>query len=153
MATIQFPKKGGGALAAAPIAAMRVIDVVVDLSKDVVMGTATDDIVVADLPVGTVVVAAGIEQVTAGSEGTGTLVARIGTTAMSATLAHNAAAGTVTATSAATAQIVPAGGATLNILGATATRLTGKVRVFAVVVEGTFKGWLPQLASRDTTIA
>ncbi len=81
MATIQFPRKGVGALAAAPIAGARVIDIVVDLANDVTMANATDDIVVADLPAGTVVIAAGIEQIVAGEADQGTLAPRVGATA------------------------------------------------------------------------
>ena len=150
MATIQFPRKGVGALAAAPIAGARVIDVVVDLAKDVTMANATDDIVVADLPAGTVVLAAGIEQLVAGSAGQGTLAPRVGTTAVGGTLASDAAAGVVTtATAANVPAIVPAAGATLNVLGATAARVTGKIRVFAIVVEGTLKPAFPEAAARD----
>lgn len=150
MATIQFPRKGVGALAAAPIAGARVIDVVVDLATDVTMGNATDDIVVADLPAGTVVIAAGIEQLVAGTEATGTLAARVGTTAVSGTLDHDDVAGTVTtATAANVPAVVPAAGATLNVLGATTARVTGKIRVFAIVVEGTLKPAFAEAAARD----
>lgn len=152
MATIQFPRKGTGALAAAPIAGARVIEVVVDLANDVTMANATDDIVVADLPGGTVVLAAGIEQIEAGT-GTGTLAARAGTTALSGTLVATAAAGTVTtATAANSPSVVPLAGATLNVLGATAVRTTGKIRVFAVVVEGTKSPAAPVVAARDTSL-
>jgi hypothetical protein len=150
MATIQFPRKGVGALAAAPIAGARVIDIVVDLANDVTMGTATDDIVVADLPAGTVVIAAGIEQIVAGSAGQGTLAPRVGTTAVGGTLASDAAAGVLTtSTPAAIPAVVPAAGATLNVLGATAARITGKIRVFAVVVEGTTKPAVAEAVARD----
>ena len=152
MATIQFPRKGTGALAAAPIAGARVIEVVVDLANDVTMANATDDIVVADLPGGTVVLAAGIEQIEAGT-GSGTLAARAGTTALSGTLVATAAAGTVTtATAANSPSVVPLAGATLNVLGATAVRTTGKIRVFAVVVEGTNSPAAPVAAARDTSL-
>jgi len=149
MATIQFPRKGVARLATGPIASARVIEVIVNLATDVVMTTATDDIVVADLPKGSIVVAAGVEQITAGT-GTGTLVARVGTNVMSATLASTAAAGTVTAVGTVIPQILTAD-ATLNLLGATATRLDGKVRVFALVVEG-LSPTVPAVAARDTSI-
>jgi hypothetical protein len=152
MATIQFPRKGIATLAAGPVASARVIDVVVDLANDVTIGTATDDVVVADLPAGTIVLAAGIEQLVAGAAGN-TLAARVGTTALSGTLASDAAVGTVTTLTAANSPaIVPAAGATLNILSATAARITGKVRVFAVVLEGTMKPAAPVVAARDTSL-
>jgi hypothetical protein len=151
MATIQFPRKGTGALGAAPIAGARVIDVTIDLANDVTMGTATDDIVVADLPAGTVVLAAGIEQIVAGAAG-GTLAPRVGATAVGGTLASDAAVGTLTtATAANVPAVVPAAGATLNVLGATAARVTGKIRVFAVVVEGTKNPNTATAVVRDTS--
>ena len=149
MATLQFPRKGKIALGAGGGAKVRVIDVIVNLAADVTMGTATDDIVVADLPKGSVVVAAGIEQVSVGT-GTGTLVARVGTTTLSATLASTAAAGTVTAAASAVPQILTAD-ATLNVLGATAVRTDGKIRVFAVVVEGLDPA-TPAVAARDASV-
>jgi hypothetical protein len=149
MATIQFPRKGVGALAAAPIAGARVIDIVVDLANDVTMAGATDDIVVADLPAGTVVIAAGIEQIVAGL-GSGTLVARVGGDEVGTTLVATAAAGTITGADPEELPIiVPAAGATLNVLGATAVRVTGKIRVFAIVVEGTLKPAVAEAAARD----
>jgi hypothetical protein len=152
MATIQFPRKGSGGLAAAPVAGARLIDVTVDMAKDVTMANATDDIVVADLPRGTVVIAAGIEQIVAGAAG-GTLAPRVGTTAVGGTLASDAAVGTVTtATAANLPAVVPAAGATLNVLGASAVRVTGKIRVWAIVVEGTKSPATASAAVRDTSI-
>ena len=153
MATLQYPRKNISALATPPVAGARVIDVVVDLTKDVTMGTATDDIVVADLPGGTIVIAAGIEQVTAGSAGQGTLAPRVGATAVGGTLASDAAVGTLTTTTpAAIPAVVPLAGATLNVLGATAARITGKIRVFALVVEGTKSPAEASAASRDQLV-
>lgn len=151
MATIQFPKKGTGGLAAAPIAATRVINEVVDMSTDVTMGTATDEIVLVDLPAGTVVVAAGIEQLVAGT-GTGTLAARVGTTSMSTTLLATADAGETTTAAAVDTVVVPTAGATLNVVGAVAARTTGKIRVWAIVVESQKPGRYGQLAARDTSL-
>jgi len=151
MATIQFPRKGQGGLAAAPIAGARVIDVTVDLANDVTMANATDDIVVADLPAGTVVIAAGIEQITAGT-GTGTLAPRVGATAVGGTLVATDAAGTLTTvTQANVPRVVPAAGATLNVQGATAVRTTGKIRVFAIVLEGTKSPNTATAVIRDTS--
>lgn len=151
MATLQFPRKGTGGLAAPMISEARVIDVTVDLANDVTMGTATDDIVVADLPGGTVVIAAGIEQLVVGT-GNGTLVTRVGTTSVSGTLASTVAAGTITtATAANVPAVVPLAGATLNVLGATAVRTNGKIRVWAVVVEGTKSPATASAVVRDTS--
>jgi hypothetical protein len=150
MATIQFPRKGTGALGAAPIAGARVIDVTVDMANDVTVGT-TDDLVVADLPAGTVVIAAGIEQIVAGAAGN-TLAPRIGTQAVGGTLASDAAVGTLTtATSDEVPRIVPAAGATLNVLSAAGSRVTGKIRVFAIVVEGTKNPNTATAVARDTS--
>jgi hypothetical protein len=150
MPTIQFPRKGTGKLAAAPIAAARVIDVTVDMANDVTVGT-TDDLVVADLPGGTVVVAAGIEQIVAGTAGN-TLAARVGTQAVGATLASDAAVGTVTApTAAQLPRVVPAAGETLNVLSADGSRVTGKIRVWAVVLEGTKIPATATAVVRDTS--
>lgn len=152
MPTIQFPRKGTGKLGAAPIAAARVIDVTVDMANDVTMGTATDDVVVADLPAGTVVVAAGIEQIEAGTEATGTLTARVGSTAVGTALDHDDPAGTVTDLDQDEVPlVVPAAGATLNVLGATTARVTGKIRVFAVVLEGTKNPATATAVVRDTS--
>lgn len=150
MATIQFPRKGTGALGAAPIAGARVIDVTVDMANDVTVGT-TDDLVVADLPGGTVVIAAGIEQIEAGSAGN-TLAPRVGTQAVGGTLASNAAVGTITTlTSNELPRAVPAAGATLNVLSASGSRTTGKIRVWAVVLEGTKDPATATAVVRDTS--
>lgn len=162
MATIQFPRKGAGGLGAAPIASARVIDVVVDFANDVEVGD-TDDLVVADLPKGTVVLAVGLEQIEAGDEATGTFTARIGDTAVTGTLDHDDDAGTVidmiqgtdTDDGNGEDQVLPVildDEETLNILSATTARETGKARVFAVVLEGTKKPPYAQAAARDTSL-
>lgn len=138
-----------GQLDAAEKRFSRVIDVVLDLSADATMGTATDDISLMTLPAGTLVQSVTLQQVTAGT-GTGTLVARVGTTTVTATLASTATVGTFAATvPAAIPLVVPAGGAELNVLGATAVRTDGKVRVVAVVVEGDKSPVQPVTATRD----
>jgi hypothetical protein len=149
MATLQFPRKGVARLCASPIAEVRVLDVELNLATDVVMGTATDDIVLADIPAGTIVLAGGLEQVVAGT-GTGTLVARVGTTTISATLASTAAVGTITA-GAAVHFVTTTAASTLNLLGATAVRTDGVVRAFWVVVEG-LKPTRTVSAQRDATL-
>lgn len=148
MATLQFPRKGVARLGAAPIASVRVIDVEVNLASDVTMGTATDDIIVADIPAGSIVLAASIEQVVVGT-GSGTLVARIGSTTASATLASTAAVGTVAA-AAAINTVVTTAASTIGVLGATAVRTDGVIRVFALIVEG-LKPARSIAAQRDTS--
>lgn len=137
MANIDSAKRNSSLhLAAGHNANVRVLDFIVDFSKDFTMANATDDIDLVALPGGAVVVALTVQQVTAGT-GTGTVVARVGSTTVSATLASTATAGTVAATvPAAIPAVVPAAGAELNLLGATAIRTDGKIRVVAVVVGG-----------------
>jgi hypothetical protein len=131
---------------------VRTIDFIVDLSKDVTMANATDDIQLATLPGGTTVVAAGIQQVVAGT-GSGTLALRVGTTAVTGTLQADAAVGTWGANlPAATPLVVAAAGAELNLLGATATRLVGKVRVTLTVVEGDRSPREATVAQRDASL-
>lgn len=149
MATLQFPRKGVARLGATPIASCRVIDVEVNLATDVTMGTATDDIIVADLPAGCIVLAASIEQIVVGT-GSGTLVARVGSTTMSATLASTAAVGTIAAAAAVNA-IVATAATTLGVLGATAVRTDGVIRVFALVIGGV-KPARSVGAQRDTSL-
>ena len=149
MATLQFPRKGVARLGASAIAGVRVIDVEVNLARDVTMGTATDDIIVADIPAGAIVIAASIEQVVVGT-GTGTLVARVGGTTMSATLASTAAAGTIAA-GAAVNPVIASAATTIGVLGATAVRTDGVIRVFAVVAEG-LRPARAVGAARDTSL-
>jgi len=128
----------------------RVLDFVLDLGADVTMGTATDDINLATLPGGSMVLAVTVQQLSAGV-GAGTLVGRVGTTTVTGTLASEAAVGTVAATvPAAVPLVVPAAGAELNLLGAAAARTAGKVRVVAVIVEGDRSPREPEIVDRDT---
>ena len=128
----------------------RVLDFTFNFATDGTMGTATDDINLVTLPAGAVVLAASVQQVTAGT-GTGTVVARVGSTTLTGTLASTAAAGTVAATvPAAIPMVVPAGGAELNLLGATAVRTDGAVRVVVVIAEGDRSPRLPETTDRDT---
>lgn len=128
----------------------RVLDFVLDLGADVTMGTATDDINLATLPGGSVVLAVTVQQLSAGV-GAGTLVGRVGSTTVTGTLASEAAVGTVADTvPAAVPLVVPAAGAELNLLGAVAARTAGKVRVVAVIVEGDRSPRQAEIADRDT---
>lgn len=137
MATLNSAKRNtSGLLEAGYNRTARVLDFVLDLAADATMGTATDDINLATLPGGSVVLAVTVQQLEAGT-GTGTLVGRVGSVTATGTLASTDAVGTVAATvPAAIPLVVPAAGAELNVLGATAVRTTGKVRVVAVIVEG-----------------
>lgn len=137
MATLNWNKRQTNRLLDAGYKSFpRVLDFVVDLSTDVTMTTATDDIQLGTLPGNTIVLAMSVQQVTPGT-GSGTLVGRIGTTTATGTLASTAAAGTAPAVVVDIfPRVVPTAGEELNLLGATATRLDGKVRVIAVVVEG-----------------
>lgn len=150
MPTYNIPRyKSHGQLDAGYKASPRVLDFNVDLASDVTMTTATDVIQLARLPEGAIIVGASIQQVEAGT-GTGTLLAQIGSTALTGTLLATAAAGTVAATvPAAIATIVPVGGAEFSLLGATATRTTGKIRVVLLVVEGDRSPRKPGIVARD----
>ena len=129
----------------------RVLDFIVRLGVDSVMGTATDDIQLATLPAGATILSADIEQVVAGT-GTGTLAVRSGTTSLSGTLLATAAVGTrAGATPAALPRAVPASGEELNLIGATAVRNDGVIRVVVVYIEGNRSPNRPLLASRDAT--
>lgn len=151
MATLNSAKRNtSGLLEAGYNRTARVLDFVLDLGVDVTMGTATDDINLATLPGGSVVLAVTVQQLSAGT-GSGTLVGRVGSTTVTGTLASTDAAGTVAATvPAAVPLVVPAAGAELNLLGATATRTSGKVRVVAVVVEGDRSPREPGVVIRNT---
>lgn len=150
MATLNIAKyKAHGQLDAGYKGLVRVLDFPIKLGKDVTMVSATDVINLAKLPGNAVVVAATIQQVTAGT-GTGTLAARVGTTAVSGTLVATATAGTApAATAASLPYIVPTGGEDLNLLGATALRADGDIRVVVVLVEGDRDPRAPGLVARD----
>lgn len=150
MATLNIPQyKTHGQLDAGYKSLVRVLDFNIDLSKDVTMGTATDDINLALLPAGAIVLAATVQQVVPGT-GTGTFVVRVGTTAISGTLAATDPAGTVATTvPAAIGLTVPLARSNLNLLGATAARTTGKVRVAVTIVEGDRSPRAPELVNRD----
>jgi hypothetical protein len=151
MATLNSAKRNtSGLLEAGIVRPARVLDFVLDLGADATMGTATDDINLATLPGGAVVLAVTVQQLTAGT-GSGTLVGRVGSTTVTGTLGSEAAAGTVAATvPAAIPLVVPAAGAELNLLGATAVRTDGKVRVVVVIAEGDRSPRQAEVADRDT---
>lgn len=137
MATLLSAKRNSsGQLDSGEKRFVRVLDFVVDLSADATMGTATDDISLCALPAGTMVHSVELQQLAVGT-GTGTLVGRIGATTATSTLLATAPVGTVTDTVPAVLPLnVPLAGAELNVLGATAVRTTGRVRVIVSLTEG-----------------
>ena len=114
---------------------VRTIEFIVDFDNVEADLASGDHLNLLTLPKGTVVLAASAEQVAADTNATSTVTVRVGTTAMSGTLLGNAAVGTVAANAAVDTQVLTAD-ADLNILAGVAARAAGKVRVFAVVIEG-----------------
>ena len=153
MATISSSKRNtSGRLDAGYKAYARVLDFVFDFAADATMTTGTDDISLATLPAGAVVLAATVQQLEAGA-GTGEVSLRVGTTAVTGALTSVADAGTLAATvPAAIPLVVPAAGAELNLLGGGTTpavRTDGKVRVVVTLVEGDRSPRRPVVAARD----
>lgn len=153
MPTLNSPRRvTNGLLDAGYKSFPRVLDFIVDFATDVTMTTATDDINLGTLPGNCIVLAMSVQQVVAGT-GAGTVVGRIGTTTATATLASTAAVSTAPPVLVDIfPRIVPAAGEELNILGATATRLDGRVRVIAVVVEGDRTPRQASRVLRDATL-
>lgn len=151
MATINWSRrKTNGHLDGGYKSLLRGLDFPVDMAG-IAMGSATDVINLGTLPAGTFVVGGLIQQVTPGT-GTGTLVLRVGTTAVTGTLLATAAANTFTDTvPAACPLVVPAAGAELNLLGATAARPDGIIRVMVMLVEGDRHPKYAALAGRDAS--
>jgi hypothetical protein len=142
------------------LAEMRYLEEYVDftVAANQVAGS-TDSLNIWELPKGTVILAAGIEQVTAGDAGN-TLTARVSTVAYSGTLASDAAVGTQTAAATVDADaggttlVIPPGrvltaAADFNLLSGSAVRSTGVVRVWCVVIETKGHTGRPALAIRD----
>jgi len=150
MATINSAKRNTSlVLDGGDKAFARAIETTFDFSADGTMTTATDVINLMTLAAGTVVLALTVQQTTVGT-GTGTVVGRVGTTTVTGTLASTAAVNTLSATTPATIPyVVAAGGEEVNLLGATATRLDGKVRVVLVVVEGDKNPRIPVVVNKD----
>jgi hypothetical protein len=152
--------KETGKLAANYLPHTRTIDFYVDFTKETnQLAAASDSLNLGELPAGTVVVAAGVEQLVAGSAGN-TLVARVGTVTLSTTLASDATVGTSTATAAvalsgnaenaAQIPLVTTADSDINLLSASGIRTTGLVRVFVVVQEGANRHFgYPRLAARN----
>lgn len=120
----------------------------IDLSKDVTMTTNTDTVGIFQFPKGSLVIGGLLEQITAGSAGN-TLQLRVGTTAVSATLASDAAAGTYAASATSSLPVTVTTAADLNLLSASGIRTTGIIRVGVFFIEGYKKFQRPGLAQRD----
>lgn len=150
MVTVNSAKRNtSGQLQAHHAYTPRIVDFTVKLGVDATMGTATDDIALGTLPGGAQILSATVQQVTAGT-GIGTLAVRSGTTALTGTLLATAAEGTLGASlPAAMPYTVSAAGEELNLLGATAVRNDGTIRVVLVVVEGDKSPRSPAIVTRD----
>lgn len=115
---------------------VRVIDFLVDFANDFTMTTATDDISLCTFAQGTMIHSVELQQVSVGT-GAGTVVARVGATVATSTLLATAPVGTVTDTVPAVLPLnVPLATAELTLLGATAVRTSGKIRVIVTLVAG-----------------
>ena len=152
MANYDLPSysTGQGMLAKPYLSEVRYAEVYVNLEKDVTMTTATDTVDWFQLPASSVVLAGGIEQIVAGASGN-TLVLRVGTTTLSGTLASDAAVGTVTAQADVSggAPVIVTTASDVNILSASAARVTGQIRLFIWFCEGKRVTGKPGLAVRD----
>jgi hypothetical protein len=144
----------GAALASGHISKPRRLDFVIDFSVAGNQTAAVDDsLALAELPAGTVILGGGIEQVTAGTA-SNTYTARVGTLALSGTLAGDAAAGVKTANATDAADQLPevlTAAADFNLLSATAVRIAGIARAWVIVQEGNQPFGIPKLAARDQT--
>lgn len=149
-------------MAAASPERVRRLDAYIDFTVTANQTAAAgDDLKLFSLPVGSVILAAGIQQITAGSAGN-TYLARVGTVNMSSTLASDAVAGVVTTAAtyaldgnAGTLTIPPyvlATAADFNLLSASAVRATGNVRAFLIYLEGVPPVATPTLAQRDQSL-
>lgn len=140
-------------LAKATVPAARMAEVYVDFTESGnQLAAATDSLQLFQLPKGTIVLAAGMEQVVAGSAGN-TLTARVGSVAYSGTLASDAAVGTVPAQADVSggAPAVVTSDADFNLLSAAGIRATGVVRAWIVFLEVKKPFARPKLAPRDYT--
>lgn len=152
MANYDLPSysTGGGLMAKSYLPEVRYLEIYIDLTSDVTMTTATDTVDWFQMAKGSVVLAGGLEQITAGDAGN-TLVLRVGTTTLSGTLASDATAGTITANADVSggAPVIVTAAADVNLLSAAAARVTGKVRAFIWFCEGKRLTGEPGLADRD----
>jgi hypothetical protein len=140
-------------LASGHINKPRTLEVYIDFSDTGNQTAAVDDsLALFEIPAGVSILAAGIEQVTAGTA-TNTLIARVGTVAYSGTLAGDAAAGvkTVHADVSGGAPTVLASAVDFNLLSATAVRVAGIARAWVMIQEVNRPTGQPKLAARDTS--
>lgn len=165
MAELNFRGYRSGINLAGPkITEVRFLEVYVDFTDTAnQVAGATDSINLFQIPAKSVVLAAGVEQVVAGTAGN-TLQARVGTTALSTTVASDAAAGTMTTivTTAITGegqtltyplpQVVGATAVDFNLLSASGIRATGVVRAWVVVTEVAKHVGAPSIAKRDQSL-
>jgi hypothetical protein len=138
--------KDNGLVAAGDVRVRR-IHVDVDFSEAAnQLAGATDNLNLFELPVGSTILSATIEQQTVGTA-SNTMTLRSGSTAITAALAGDAAVGTVVATTTGVPLVVTTA-ADLNLLSAAAVRVAGKARVSVVFVEGKSEV-IPKIAPRD----
>ena len=147
MATLTYPNGAVAGLARPDVAAVRFIEFTVDFSK--VSAVATDDVVVGLIPKGSVVIA-GAATVVTPAAAAATYTLRVGSTAVSAALTGNSAAGTIAA-NAVTGAIVTTAEQTVNVLVG-AQPATGKAH-FVLVVTEAIKPNMPSLSARDQSVA
>lgn len=135
----------------AQIVAARRVDFTVDFSTFEYL--KEDNIKIAFLPAGTVILGATMQQVVPAESGqNGTLAIRSGTTALSAAMAGDATENTwVASVPAALPHVVPASGEDLNLLSNddVDVRTSGVVRVVLILAEGNKPGRVAQAANRD----
>jgi hypothetical protein len=143
--------KDNAAFAGSWINKVRVLDFYVDFTdEDNQVAAAADSLQLFEIPAGYTIIAAGQEQMVAGSAGSTTTV-RVGTVAYTGTLASDAAVGT----NAAHADVsgghpgVLAAAADFNLLVGTDVRATGAVRAWVVLTETKRPGGHATLAARD----
>lgn len=151
MATKNYTRYiGSGSMAHATHPAARMAEAHIDFTETGnQVASASDTLALFNMPKGSVVLAGGVEQVVAGSSGN-TVTARIGTIALSGTLASDAAVGTITANADVSggAPVVITADSDFSLLSATGIRATGVVRAFVVFVEGKKDTPAPALAQR-----
>lgn len=145
MATIAYPNRNGSTGLAKDDTSVRTIEFEVDFTK---IGTAAsgDDVTIGTLPKGTLVVAAAAQSITPGATAA-TLTLRQATTAVSAALSSNAAAGTVVG-SAVTSPVVVTADATVNVLVGGTGNASGKHR-FVLTVTEIVKPFVARIQTRD----
>jgi hypothetical protein len=142
------------ALAAAYIPRTRTLSFVVDFTlAGNQVAAASDSLNLGELPKGTMVLGGGMEQIVAGTA-TNTLQIRVGSVALGATLAGDAAAGTMVAAVADATDLRPiqlTADTDVNLLSATAIRVAGVARAWVVIQETQHPFGIPKLAPRDTS--